>query len=90
MMWEEKTHLSTTGLNNPMKIENTEQNQKVITELVDNLSDGSYLKFSSIQAIQEGMVDTYRDSVRNFNVLFALFALLSMIVSYFYSLLLSC
>ena len=45
MMWEEKTHLSTTGLNNPMKIENTEQNQKVITELVDNLSDGSYLKF---------------------------------------------
>ena len=83
MMWEEKTRLSTTGLNNPMKIENTEQNQKVITELVDNLSDGSYLKFSSIQAIQEGMVDTYRDSVRNFNVLFALFALLSMIVSYF-------
>ena len=83
MMWEEKTHLSTTGLNNPMKIENTEQNQKVITELVDNLSDGSYLKFSSIQAIQEEIVDTYRDSVRNFNVLFALFALLSMIVSYF-------
>ena len=83
MMWEEKTHLSTTGLNNPMKIANTEQNQKVITELVDNLFDGSYLKFSSIQAIQEGMVDTYRDSVRNFNVLFALFALLSMIVSYF-------
>ena len=83
MMWEEKTRLSTTGLNNPMKVENTEQNQKVITELVDNLSDGSYLKFSSIQAIQEGMVDTYRDSVRNFNVLFALFALLSMIVSYF-------
>ena len=83
MMWEEKTHLSTTGLNNPMKVENTEQNQKVITELVDNLSDGTYLKFSSIQAIQEGMVDTYRDSVRNFNVLFALFALLSMIVSYF-------
>ena len=60
-----------------------QQKQKVITELVDNLSDGSYLKFSSIQAIQEGMVDTYRDSVRNFNVLFALFALLSMIVSYF-------
>lgn len=83
MMWEEKTRLSTTGLNNPMKVENTEQNQKVITELVDNLSDGSYLKFSSIQAIQEEMVDTYRDSVRNFNVLFALFALLSMIVSYF-------
>ncbi len=83
MMWEEKTHLSTTGLNNPMKVENTEQNQKVITELVDNLSDGSYLKFSSIQAIQEEMIDTYRDSVRNFNVLFALFALLSMIVSYF-------
>lgn len=55
----------------------------MITELVDNLSDGSYLKFSSIQAIQEGIVDTYRDSVRNFNVLFALFALLSMIVSYF-------
>ena len=83
MMWEEKTRLSTTGLNNPMKVENTEQNQKVITELVDNLSDGSYLKFSSIQAIQEEMIDTYRDSVRNFNVLFALFALLSMIVSYF-------
>ena len=83
MMWEEKTHLSTTGLNNPMKVENTEQNQKVITELVDNLSDGSYLKFSSIQAIQEEIIDTYRDSVRNFNVLFALFALLSMIVSYF-------
>ena len=83
MMWEEKTHLSTTGLNNPIKIENTVQHQKEITELVDNLSDGSYLKFSSIQAIQEGIVDTYRDSVRNFNVLFALFALLSMIVSYF-------
>ena len=83
MMWEEKTRLSTTGLNNPMKVENTEQNQKVITELVEKLSDGNYLKFSSIQAIQEEMIDTYRDSVRNFNVLFALFALLSMIVSYF-------
>ena len=83
MMWEEKTRLSTTGLNNPMKVENTEQNQKVITELVEKLSDGNYLKFSSLQAIQEEIVDTYRDSVRNFNVLFALFALLSMIVSYF-------
>ena len=45
MMWEEKTRLSTTGLNNPMKVENTEQNQKVITELVEKLSDGNYLKF---------------------------------------------
>ena len=83
MMWDEKASLSTTGLNNPIKIENTVQHQKEITELVEKLSDGNYLKFSSIQAIQEGMVDTYRDSVRNFNVLFALFALLSMIVSYF-------
>ena len=83
MMWEEKTRLSTTGLNNPMKIENTEQNQKVITELVDNLSDGNYLKFSSIQAIQQEKVDSYRDAVRNFNLLFALFGLLSMMISYF-------
>ena len=83
MMWEEKTHLSTTGLNNPMKVENTEQNQKVITELVDNLSDGSYLNFHRFKQFKRGLVDTYRDSVRNFNVLFALFALLSMIVSYF-------
>ena len=83
MMWEEKTHLSTTGLNNPMKIENTEQNQKVITELVDNLSDGSYLKFSSLQAIQQEKVDSYRDAVRNLNILFALFGLLSMMISYF-------
>ena len=83
MMWEEKTRLSTTGLNNPMKIENTEQNQKVITELVDNLSDGSYLKFSSIQAIQQEKVDSYRDAVRNLNILFALFGLLSMMISYF-------
>ena len=83
MMWEEKTHLSTTGLNNPMKVENTEQNQKVITELVDNLSDGSYLKFSSIQAIQQEKVDSYRDAVRNFNILFALVGLLSMMISYF-------
>lgn len=83
MMWEEKTRLSTTGLNNPMKVENTEQNQKVITELVDNLSDGSYLKFSSIQAIQQEKVDSYRDAVRNLNILFALFGLLSMMISYF-------
>lgn len=83
MMWEEKTRLSTTGLNNPMKVENTEQNQKVITELVDNLSDGSYLKFSSIQAIQQEKVDSYRDAVRKLNILFALFGLLSMMISYF-------
>ncbi len=83
MMWEEKTRLSTTGLNNPMKIENTEQNQKVITELVEKLSDGNYLKFSSIQAIQQEKVDSYRDAVRNFNILFALFGLLSMMISYF-------
>jgi len=83
MMWEEKTRLSTTGLNNPMKVENTEQNQKVITELVDNLSDGNYLKFSSIQAIQQEKVDSYRDAVRNLNILFALFGLLSMMISYF-------
>ena len=72
MMWEEKTHLSTTGLNNPMKVENTEQNQKVITELVEKLSDGNYLKFSSIQAIQQEKVDSYRDAVRNLNILFAI------------------
>ena len=83
MMWEEKTRLSTTGLNNPMKVENTEQNQKVITELVEKLSDGNYLKFSSLQAIQEEKVDSYRDAVRNFNILFALFGLLSMMISYF-------
>ena len=83
MMWEEKTHLSTTGLNNPMKVENTEQNQKVITELVEKLSDGNYLKFSSLQAIQQEKVDSYRDAVRNFNILFALFGLLSMMISYF-------
>lgn len=83
MMWEEKTRLSTTGLNNPMKVENTEQNQKVITELVEKLLDGNYLKFSSIQAIQQEKVDSYRDAVRNFNILFALFGLLSMMISYF-------
>ena len=83
MMWEEKTRLSTTGLNNPMKVENTEQNQKVITELVEKLSDGNYLKFSSLQAIQQEKVDSYRDAVRNFNILFALFGLLSMMISYF-------
>ncbi|EID23260.1 bacteriocin-associated integral membrane protein [Streptococcus mitis SK616] len=83
MMWEEKTRLSTTGLNNPMKVENIEQNQKVITELVEKLSDGNYLKFSSIQAIQQEKVDSYRDAVRNFNILFALFGLLSMMISYF-------
>ena len=83
MMWEEKTRLSTTGLNNPMKVENTEQNQKVITELVEKLSDGNYLKFSSIQSIQQEKVDSYRDAVRNLNILFALFGLLSMMISYF-------
>lgn len=83
MMWEEKTRLSTTGLNNPMKVENTEQNQKVITELVEKLSDGNYLKFSSIQAIQQEKVDSYRDAVRNLNILFALFGFLSMMISYF-------
>ena len=83
MMWEEKTRLSTTGLNNPMKVENTEQNQKVITELAEKLSDGNYLKFSSIQAIQQEKVDSYRDAVRNLNILFALFGLLSMMISYF-------
>ena len=83
MMWEEKTRLSTTGLNNPMKVENTEQNQKVITELVEKLSDGNYLKFSSLQAIQQEKVDSYRDAVRNLNILFALFGLLSMMISYF-------
>ena len=83
MMWEEKTRLSTTGLNNPMKVENTEQNQKVITELVEKLSDGNYLKFSSLQAIQQEKVDSYRDAVRNLNMLFALFGLLSMMISYF-------
>lgn len=83
MMWEEKTRLSTTGLNNPVKVENTEQNQKVITELVEKLSDGNYLKFSSLQAIQQEKVDSYRDAVRNLNILFALFGLLSMMISYF-------
>ena len=83
MMWEEKTRLSTTGLNNPMKVENTEQNQKVITELIEKLSDGNYLKFSSLQAIQQEKVDSYRDAVRNLNILFSLFGLLSMMISYF-------
>ncbi len=43
---------------------------------------GIILKFSSIQAIQQDKVDSYRDAVRNFNILFALVDLLSMI-SYF-------
>ncbi len=83
MMWDEKASLSTTGLNNPIKIENTAQHQKEVTALVERLSDGNYLKFSSIQAIQQEKVDSYRDAVRNFNLLFALFGLLSMMISYF-------
>ena len=83
MTWNEKVSLSTTGLNNPIKIENTAQHQKEVTALVEKLSDGNYLKFSSIQAIQQEKVDSYRDAVRNFNLLFALFALLSMMISYF-------
>jgi len=83
MMWDEKTSLSTTGLNNPIKIENTAQHQKEVTALVEKLSDGNYLKFSSIQAIQQEKVDSYRDAVRNFNILFALVGLLSMMISYF-------
>ena len=83
MMWDEKASLSTTGLNNPIKIENTAQHQKEVTALVEKLSDGNYLKFSSIQAIQQEKVDSYRDAVRNFNILFALVGLLSMMISYF-------
>ena len=83
MMWDEKASLSTTGLNNPIKIENTAQYQKEVTALVEKLSDGNYLKFSSIQAIQQDKVDSYRDAVRNFNILFALVGLLSMMISYF-------
>lgn len=83
MMWDEKARLSTTGLNNPIKIENTAQHQKEVTALVEKLSDGNYLKFSSIQAIQQEKVDSYRDAVRNFNILFALVGLLSMMISYF-------
>ncbi|WP_247916492.1 bacteriocin-associated integral membrane family protein [Streptococcus oralis] len=83
MMWDEKASLSTTGLNNPIKIENTAQHQKEVTALVEKLSDGNYLKFSSIQAIQQDKVDSYRDAVRNFNILFALVGLLSMMISYF-------
>ena len=83
MMWDEKVRLSTTGLNNPIKIENTAQHQKEVTALVEKLSDGNYLKFSSIQAIQQEKVDSYRDAVRNFNILFALVGLLSMMISYF-------
>ena len=83
MMWDEKARLSTTGLNNPIKIENTAQHQKEVTALVEKLSDGNYLKFSSIQAIQQEKVDSYRDAVRNFNLLFALVGLLSMMISYF-------
>lgn len=83
MMWDEKASLSTTGLNNPIKIENTAQHQKEVTALVEKLSDGNYLKFSSIQAIQQEKVDSYRDAVRNFNILFALVGLISMMISYF-------
>ena len=83
MMWDEKASLSTTGLNNPIKIENTAQHQKEVTALVEKLSDGNYLKFSSIQVIQQEKVDSYRDAVRNFNILFALVGLLSMMISYF-------
>lgn len=83
MTWEEKASLSITGLNNPIKIENTPQHQKAVAELVEKVSDGNYLKFSSIQAIQQEKVDSYRDAVRNFNVLFALFGFLSMTISYF-------
>lgn len=54
-----------------------------MTALVEKLSDGNYLKFSSIQAIQQDKVDSYRDAVRNFNILFALVGLLSMMISYF-------
>lgn len=83
MLWEEKAVLSSTGLSSPIKLENTQENQKVIAAAVAQLSDGSWLKFSSIQAIQQGKIDSYQDAVRNFNVLFGLMGLLSVLVSYF-------
>lgn len=83
MFWEEKAVLSSTGLSSPIKLENTPENQEVIATAVAQLSDGTSLKFSSIQAIQQGKIDSYRDAVRNFNVLFGLMGLLSVLVSYF-------
>lgn len=83
MLWEEKAYLSSTGLSNPMKIENTASNQKIIEDCVSHLPDGSYFKFSSIKSIQQGRIDTYRDAVRNFNVLFMILGILSFVVSYF-------
>ncbi|HEM5208140.1 TPA: amino acid ABC transporter permease [Streptococcus suis] len=83
MSWEDKAHLSNTGLSSPIKIANTPQNQQKIEQILQKLPDDSYFKFSSIKSIQQGRVDSFRDASRNFITLFAIICLLSIVVSYF-------
>lgn len=83
MLWEEKAYLSSTGVNNPIKIVNTSQNLQKIKRVVRELPDTTSLTFSSLKSIQQGKIDTYRDAVRNFNGLCLIIGILSLVVSYF-------
>lgn len=82
--WYEKILLANTGLNNPLKLENTKSNQEVVKNIIDKDSYKNLnLKFSSINSILGDITSSYKQSIQIFSVILVFLFLLSVFTSVF-------
>lgn len=83
MLYEEKAYLTNTGVSNPMKVVNNQSSMEATKAILNQLTDGTEMKFSSLYAIQQSMVHSLEDGVKNFSFLVLILLVLNVIVSYF-------
>lgn len=83
LLFEEAAYLSTTGVNNPIKIPIGQENLAMAEQIIRQQSDGTEVKFSSLHDIQQSMVDSLEDGMKNILFLILLLLLLSFVITYF-------
>lgn len=83
LLFEEAAYLSTTGVNNPMKIPAGKENLTIAKQIIRQQGDGTEVKFSSLHDIKQSMVDSLEDGMNNILFLIFLLLLLSFVITYF-------
>jgi len=75
--------LSNTGINNPIKIENTKKNREIIDKIYKKYNGEYYMKFSPISSIFKDRLEEYKSFIIKVSIALISLIILSIFVSFF-------
>ena len=75
--------LSNTGINNPIKIENTKKNREIIDKIYEKYNGEYYMKFSPISSIFKDRLEEYKSFIIKVSIALISLIILSIFVSFF-------